>query len=126
MTTEHKPVATNHDAFHGNIVVTPLRFIHSAAPAAVCPITTTYYDKYHLTDTLMTQLPMTYLLLSHPKALGEVATTIGDSATTFTDMQGDTVAYACHHVHSQYMVDLLFEIMVYGVYGVAGFLSFLR
>jgi hypothetical protein len=74
----------------------------------------------------MTQLPITCQLPTLPKAIGEVATTIWDSMTMFTNIRGDVVAYICAHVCSRWKVDLDFEIKVHGLYGVARFLSFLR
>jgi hypothetical protein len=57
----------------------------------------------------MKQLPITYLLPTLPKAVGEVATTIGYSMTVFTDRWYNAVVYMYACICSQWKVDLDFK-----------------
>jgi hypothetical protein len=64
-------------------------------------------------------------LPTYYEALGEVETTMGESVTVFSAIQGDAGAqHVCSHLHP---VEgrLGFEITLHGVYVVLGFLSFL-
>jgi hypothetical protein len=111
--------------FHADIVVTPLLFVHAAALAAVCPITTTHDDWYPLTDTPKSWPPTTRSLPTRPEALGEVVATVRESATAFSVTRGDAVAQrACSRLQPA-EGSFGFEIIVHGVYIVLGFCLFL-
>jgi hypothetical protein len=126
MSTEYKTVLTHHYVFCCNTVITPLLFLCSTTPATVHPLTTIHSDWYVPINTPTIQVPTMLLLPCHPEALREVATSIGDSMTAFEAIWGDAVAQCICSCLQLVEGSFGFEITVYGVYVVLGFLSFLR